>query len=664
MKQNFTPSIFTISVKLLGIISIIIFFSLGAMIFFASRFFSESSETNIQENNVVIVQSIGRHITTELQNIRFKTRVLLESQKRSKQATAEIFFQENRDFLYVGAGASSAQKFIPDTNHYNNQLMRESNISKQDIIQLHSFSQKYINKAKKGAFVIYNVSQKNTLILSISYRVNNRIIHSYINPQTLFKALQTEGFIKAFIVDEEGLLISHPNKQLILSRVNYASFPIVATMLESSVNIGQTRYDYDNENYMGSYYRIDIGRLGIVAFVKTDVVFQPVKQIQRQNLYIMGIVAILAFLIVYFFARTLTVPLKHLVGATHQLERGNYKLKINSTFGDEIGSLTHSFKNMALGLGEREKMKDALGKFVNQEIADMVLQDKVKLGGDKKVAAIFFSDLRGFTALSEKMSPEEVVHFLNAYFTKMVKCINDTGGIVDKYIGDAIMAHWGAIGTRNINPAEKAIDAALMMRKALINFNEDYKGVFPFAKMGSGINTGPVIAGQIGSEERLEYTVIGDAVNLASRIEALNKPLGTDILISAESYKRVENLYKVEPMPAITVKGKTKPQKIYAIIGRLDDPDCLADLSEVRRLLGIEYKQNVMEVDLEGKEEKFEILSEKNGSSAKKKTKKSPKANPKKKKTSLKKQTKKNIVSHPKKKKESPKKQTKKSLKS
>lgn len=609
--ESFKPSVFTISVKLLGIISFIIFASLGAMIFFASIFFSASSERNIQENNLLIAQSIGRHIKTELENIRFKSRILLETQKsyQRKRTAAKIFFQENRDFLYIGSGSSKAQKFRPDRNYYNDKLMGENGISKRNIVQLHFSSQKYINKAKQGAFVIHNVSRKGALLLALSYKINTKIVHSYIKPQILFQALEREGFIQSFIVDEEGLLISHPNKELILSRANYSNFPIVAAMRKSPVKTGQIRYDHGGENYMGSYHRLDIGRLGIVSFVKTDIVFQPVKQIQKQNLYIMGIVGIAAFLIIYFFSRTLSEPVAELVKATRDVEQGNYKLKINPIFGDEIGSLTHSFKKMAFGLGEREKMKDAFGKFVNKEIADMVLKGQVKLGGNKKVAAVFFSDLRGFTAMSEKMSPEEVVSFLNLYFTEMVKCVHDTGGVVDKYIGDAIMAHWGAIGAKSVNPVEKAIDASLMMRKTLVNFNKRNKGIYPFTKMGSGINVGPVVAGQIGSKERLEYTIIGDAVNLASRIEALNKAFGTDILISQDSYERVHYLYKFETMPSIKVKGKEKAQKVYAVIGRLDDPECLANLSEVRALLGIEYKEKYSKQKSEAKEEKFKILT-------------------------------------------------------
>ena len=143
--------------------------------------------------------------------------------------------------------------------------------------------------------------------------------------------------------------------------------------------------------------------------------------------------------------------------------------------------------------------------------------------------------------------------------TRMVACIEATGGVVDKFIGDAIMGVWGAplsAGTPK-DDALAAIRAMIMMRESLLEFNRDRGGPDkPLIHNGSGLNTGPCIAGQIGSMSRMEYTVIGDAVNLASRIEALNKPFGTDVLISEYTYELVKDDVVAEPMPSITVKGK------------------------------------------------------------------------------------------------------------
>ncbi|MCE9500864.1 MAG: adenylate/guanylate cyclase domain-containing protein, partial [Leptospira sp.] len=271
---------------------------------------------------------------------------------------------------------------------------------------------------------------------------------------------------------------------------------------------------------------------------------------------------------------------------------------------------TNSFISMAHGLQERENMKDAFGKFVNKEIAELAATGKLKVGGERKDCAIFFSDIRGFTAISEKLEPEEVVEFLNQYMTEMVLCVKSTHGIVDKFIGDAIMAVWGALKA-NENNTENAINSALMMRQALLKFNKGRGSAKkPVIKIGCGINSGYVVAGQIGSEEKLEYTVIGDAVNLASRVEALNKPFGTDILISQNAYDKVKGIFKVEKMHAIRVKGKEEVQTIYAVLGREDDPKCPDSLKEVRRIVGINFKpleKTTGKKDTDFKEEKYEL---------------------------------------------------------
>jgi len=191
--------------------------------------------------------------------------------------------------------------------------------------------------------------------------------------------------------------------------------------------------------------------------------------------------------------------------------------------------------------------------------------------------------------------------------TRMVACVNKSKGVVDKFIGDAIMAVWGTPVSQG-NDTENAVNGALMMRESLIEFNKGRGGPRkPVIKIGCGINTGPVLAGQIGSQDRMEYTVIGDAVNLASRIESLNKPFGTDILISQDSYEKVKDLYYIEPMQKITVKGKKDPQQIYAILSRRDDPNGIRTVGALRVILGINEKE-LPKYQPDAEEKKYELI--------------------------------------------------------
>ncbi|HEY9595333.1 MAG TPA: adenylate/guanylate cyclase domain-containing protein, partial [Spirochaetia bacterium] len=199
--------------------------------------------------------------------------------------------------------------------------------------------------------------------------------------------------------------------------------------------------------------------------------------------------------------------------------------------------------------------------------------------------------------------------FLNAYLTRMVACIETTGGVVDKFIGDAIMAVWGApVSTGSPrDDALQAIRSVFLMRESLVEYNRDRGGEDkPIIRIGCGLNTGPCLAGQIGSPQRMEYTAIGDTVNLASRIEALNKPFGTDVLVSQSTYDLVKDVVVAKRMPAITVKGKTGALSIYALINLKNADSGPRNLTEVRKLLGIPRPE--AHVDVSEEEKKYEIV--------------------------------------------------------
>jgi len=170
----------------------------------------------------------------------------------------------------------------------------------------------------------------------------------------------------------------------------------------------------------------------------------------------------------------------------------------------------------------------------------------------------------------------------------MVECVYEAHGVVDKFIGDAIMAHWGAF-QRRPDDTHHAVGAALKMRERLIQMNKDLgEHGRQQLRFGVGINTGDVIAGQIGSRKRLEYTVIGDPVNLASRIEYMNKSFATDILISEDAMHEVEDTFRLVEMPAVKIRGKAEPQRLFAVLGRLDDPTAPQTMADLRFQLGIQ----------------------------------------------------------------------------
>jgi adenylate cyclase len=352
-------------------------------------------------------------------------------------------------------------------------------------------------------------------------------------------------------------------------------------------------------------------------------------------------------LMLRFFSRSITNPLERLEEATREIEEGNYHIRLISKNRDETGLLTDNVKSMSTTLLNFERL-------TNKELARLARQGKLSLGGEEKTATIFFSDIRGFTGISEKMAPEEVVSFLNDYLDRMVRCVLATGGTIDKFIGDAVFAHWGAVprGMRNeeLGMAEglseeqrdalSACRAALLMRGALACFNAGRKGddKEPFFKIGMGINTGRVAAGQIGSAERLMFTIIGDAVTLTDRAEAFNKTFGTQILLTENTWKLVGKYLVTEEMPSIVAKPGAagahagKKLRMFALVNMADRKECkwleetlevmpkididLAlqyvgpwgprNLEELRNTLGIPAP-DLSHIDTEGEEIKYKV---------------------------------------------------------
>ncbi|MBV6350510.1 adenylate/guanylate cyclase domain-containing protein, partial [Leptospira interrogans] len=605
---------FPLQIKLMAVISILMTFTVSTIIFFASSAFRDDSEVRVLQNNLNLVNILGLKIKTDIKEILTNGKQMVGALVQGKQGIsfADIFFQNDPDFIYAGLFQMEGNIPTMVNEFFNEPYLSELKVSSKEISDLVRNRPGLIQKSVLTGGRMENLSaefKEPILAIAIpSSGSNSKILVLILRLEKFLNAFQKQDISEIFLVNGEGDLIAHSDPKLLQSNTNFMNLPIVESMVKSSENTKQIEYkDKDGNAWFGSYQKLGFGGAAVVSIVPENKAFEAVYKIQKTNLLIMGIALCLALIIVFFFAKTITKPVLNLLRATTEIAQGNFKIKISSITNDEVGLLTDYFVDMSKGLEEREKVKDALGRFVNKEIAEMVLKHELTLGGERKMCAIFFSDIRSFTSISEKLQPEEVVEFLNEYMTEMVHCVNETHGIVDKFIGDAIMATWGAAKTSD-RDAENAVNGALMMREALIKFNQGRGGEKkPIIQIGCGLNFGPVIAGQIGSEQRLEYTVIGDAVNLASRVEALNKPFGTDILITQDLLDHVSEIFNVEKMQSIKVKGKEEPQVIYAVLGRKDDPNCPKSLEELRERVGIVWEPPKKGSDSE-KEVKYEIL--------------------------------------------------------
>jgi adenylate cyclase len=264
-------------------------------------------------------------------------------------------------------------------------------------------------------------------------------------------------------------------------------------------------------------------------------------------------------------SRSVAEPLAQLEAVMVEVERGRFDARAPVVSNDEIGRLTEGFNRMVRGLGEREFLRETFGKYVSEEIRDEILAGRIALQGEPRDVTILFADIRDFTPWVEASDPREVVRDLNAYFTEMETAIRAHGGLVVQYIGDEIEAVFGAPVARP-GHAEDAVRAALEMRRRLAAWNAVRmgKGQAPL-RTGIGIHTGTVLAGNIGSADRLSYALVGDAVNLASRLQGLTKELRADVLVSGTTRSRLDGELPLVPLPAVRVKGRTAEVEVYAL---------------------------------------------------------------------------------------------------
>ena len=216
---------------------------------------------------------------------------------------------------------------------------------------------------------------------------------------------------------------------------------------------------------------------------------------------------------------------------------------------------------------EKLRLRQLFSKYVSKDVLEEILKNPalVQLGGVEKEITVFFSDIRGFTTLSEATTPHELVKILNRYFTLMTEEVLIHGGVVDKFIGDAIMAFWGA-PIDDPEGADHALAASFGMLKKLKTLNEELRSQGkPEINIGIGLYTGPVIVGNVGAETRFDYTVIGDTVNVASRLEGLNKEYKTNIIIGETTKNKLEGKYEFIPLGTVPVKGRKEPITIYTV---------------------------------------------------------------------------------------------------
>ena len=367
----------------------------------------------------------------------------------------------------------------------------------------------------------------------------------------------------SFIVNNSAEIIVSPKNSNFIANQSVFAYEAI----QNNVNAIQMAFTVEDSQYFGAFERLPGFEAAMVTQIRSDLIDTRVF-IEVFKIGIIGlIVMLISIFVIARYSKTITVPLKALISGVNAIENNNYQpgLKINSR--DEIGVLTSSFISMGHGLANFER-------FTNKQLVALAKKGELGLTGVKRNVTICFTMIQNFNALTSGMDTKQLFIFINQLLAGLVPCVTNTGGLVDKFLtqeGLVIMSLWGAAESQG-NPRSDAINciqSALKMRNALRQINEKRfsgSGSRILAKMSCGINSGEVVAGQMGSEERMEYTVIGDAVNLAARLQEPNEAFNTDILISEETSRLISSDIVSREMPSIEVKGKSEVLRVFSVI--------------------------------------------------------------------------------------------------
>jgi adenylate cyclase len=317
------------------------------------------------------------------------------------------------------------------------------------------------------------------------------------------------------------------------------------------------------------------GMFAVLQQMATDVDAQQ-KWAEKATMVVFVLSSILGLGVAAIGASRLIRAIRSVVHGAEAVERGNLETRIEMKRGDEIGRLAASFNRMTEGLRMRDRIRDMFGRYVDPRIAAQLIEarDRTAERGDRRDVAVLFCDLAGFTGLSEQVEPERLVLFLNAYFSQAAREIAATDGVIDKYIGDAVMAYWCPPFVPESEAAARAAEAALRCLERLPDLGATARQIFSGdtihyePRIRIGIATGSGITGSIGAEARRNYTVIGDTVNLASRLEGANKIYGTANLVDGRTAKALRGKFELREIDRVLLPGIDTAQTLFEILGR------------------------------------------------------------------------------------------------
>jgi class 3 adenylate cyclase len=371
------------------------------------------------------------------------------------------------------------------------------------------------------------------------------------------------------VANGEGRIVGHHDAKRLNDDVSH--YPAVQAALGGRAGSAVTVNNVGNEMLMvgrpfESPSTLHPRPWVLLAEIELDEALAPIRALRLKFAVAAALVALACLVVAGVLSRSVTRPLHDLLDTVGKIREGDLTAHTVVHGRDEIGHLGDALNEMVKGLQDRDRIKEIFGRYVTTQVSQEILSKQVTLGGQRRRVTMLFSDIRNFTSMSEAMTPEQIIAFLNDYFTEMVDAVFEHHGVLDKFIGDGMLAFFGSLDEGQ-GHERRAVLAALRMkaRLAMINGERQIVGKAPIA-IGIGIHTDEVIVGNIGSRKRLEYTVIGDGVNTCSRVEGLNKEFGTTILVTDSTWAAIREEFECREMPEAPLKGKTQVPRVYEVI--------------------------------------------------------------------------------------------------
>ncbi|WP_374001445.1 adenylate/guanylate cyclase domain-containing protein [Bdellovibrio bacteriovorus] len=573
-----------ISTKLITVTILILVAATGTITWISSSYFEKKAAEQVDIANLESAAAKAKEIENIIAGLVDKTRTtasLLTKEAASHTVTGDDFdfnFTKDKNFIALEVLKLDGPAVETVARRVKDDVLKPYGLTPVYITHLRSWQKFPIRSVAQGSIEIKNASYPKapamiTIGIPLIRDEQGKITHIALADVSLapFEKPFTDPSERTqYLIDRNGDLLAHKDEQKAMARLNMGKYPIVQKAMTQKSPQFQTKFlNPDNEkDYFGASVKTSYGAT-VISQTSEETILEVSNEVKRRAIFVAGSAISMAIFFIFLFSMTLTSPIEKLAEMINLVSKGNFNVKARAAVRshDEVGDLAEAFDHMTEGLKERDKVKSLFSKFHGSSVAEDLISKDIGVGGQTKEVVVFFSDIRGFTAFSEKRSPEEVVEMLNEYFGVMVKIINSHGGVVDKFIGDAIMAVWGAPKSSD-RDAHHAVRACLEMRRALEELNERrIARSQPPINIGMGLHAGKAISGTIGSDERMEYTVIGNTVNTASRIEASTKAFGADLLISDTVIERIGEDFKTELAGAAEVKGRSEALKMFKVRG-------------------------------------------------------------------------------------------------